>query len=69
MALDLWNLISNRIDQDTFERRTNLANGWEGNGFELWCRFFQDYEGGDELVQDMAELSCRPTAPSLKGPT
>ena len=28
-----------------------MANGVEGNGFELWRRYFFEFEGSDEYIQ------------------
>ena len=68
LALDLWGFISKRIDENTYDRRVTLAHGWEGNGFELWRRFFHDYEGGDELVQNDGRTRLQTFPPITKGP-
>ena len=51
LALDLWNFVSKRIGQTIYEKRNQLANGVEGNGFELWRALFVQFEGGDEFVK------------------
>ena len=52
LAVDLWNLISDKSGKNIYERRITLAHGNEGNGFELWRKLFTDYEGGDEVIQN-----------------
>ena len=51
LALDMWNFISKRIGQNIYDKRIQLANGVDGNGFELWRALFVQYEGGDEFIK------------------
>lgn len=50
LSLDLWNFMSKRLGQDIYDRRLQLANNVEGNGFELWRALFTEYEGSDEYI-------------------
>ena len=51
LALDMWSFISKRVGQTIYDKRVQLANGVDGNGFELWRALFAQYEGGDEFVK------------------
>ena len=63
LSLDLWNLISDRVNKSYYEKRIRMAYGNEGNGFELWRRFFTDFQGSDEVVQNdgRTQLQTFPT--------
>ena len=50
LSLDLWNFMSKRLGQDLYDRRLQMANHVEGNGFELWRALFSEYEGSDEYI-------------------
>ena len=34
-----------------YTRRTQIAGGEFGNGFELWRRLFNEYQGGSDAVE------------------
>ena len=63
LAMDLWNLISKRIGITLYEKRIQMANGVEGNGFELWRRYFFEYEGNDEYIQLEGRTKLQTYAP------
>ena len=65
-SLDLWNFISKRLGTDLYEKRIQLAHGVDGNGFELWRRLCQDYEGGKRWWRTTAAHDFRT---SRKSPT
>lgn len=71
LSLELWNFISKRIGQTIYDTRVQLANGVDGNGFELWRALFVQFEGGDEFVKlgGRTDLQNFPPITSMNGIT
>ena len=71
LSLDHWNFMSKRLGQDIYDKRVQLANGVEGNGFELWRALFVEYEGSDEYIalDGRTKLQNFPPITSTKGIT
>ena len=48
----LWNFVIRWLGPNYYRRRLQLAQGMDGNGFELWRRLHADLEGGDVITQN-----------------
>ena len=51
LSSDLWSFLLKWVGPNLYLRRTRIGSNIEGNGFELWRRFFTDVEGCCDLVK------------------